>query len=84
MKYEIIVNMPVRPKPPQRDGALIHRIVCEHPAANVDALMLQAADDGFVVVDEFYPDTDTRAYKSHGPIALNYTIIGKIKVWDGK
>ena len=84
MKYEIIVNMPVRPKSPQRDGALVHRIVCDHPATTVDALMLRAAEDGFIVVDEFYPDTDTRVYTNYGPIALNYTIIGKIKIWDGK
>jgi hypothetical protein len=77
MKFEIILNMPVR------DGALVHRIVCEHTAGSVDALMAKAADDGFVVVDEYYPD-GSRLYTNHGPIALSYTVIGKVKFWDGK
>jgi hypothetical protein len=77
MKFEIILNMPVR------DGALVHRIVCEHTANSVDALMSKAADDGFVVVDEYYPD-GSRLYTNHGPIALSYTVIGKVKFWDGK
>jgi hypothetical protein len=91
MKFEIILNMPVRPKAntsvkanePNRDGALVHRIVCEHPADNVGALMAKAADDGYVVVDEYYPD-NSRLYTNHGPIALSYTVIGKVKFWDGK
>jgi hypothetical protein len=77
MKFEIILNMPVR------DGALVHRIVCEHPVNSLDALMAKAADDGYVVVDEYYPD-NSRLYTNHGPIALSYTVIGKVKFWDGK
>jgi hypothetical protein len=38
----------------------------------------------FVIVDEFYPDPVTKAYKSHGLIALNHRYVGKIKQWDRK
>lgn len=79
MKFEVIMNMPVR------DGALVHRIVCEHPARSLNDFMDKLADDGFIIVEEFYPKYPRSAiYESHGEIALAYSTIGKVKVWDGK
>jgi hypothetical protein len=77
-QFEIIMNMPVR------DGALIHRIIVTHSSANADAFMRQLSDYGYIVVDEWYPDPKTRVYENHGPIAINYSVVGKVKIWDGK
>jgi hypothetical protein len=79
MKFEVIMNMPVR------DGALVHRIVCEHPAMSLQSFMDQLADDGYIIVDEYYPEYPrSPVYVNHGPIALAYATVGKVKVWDGK
>lgn len=78
MKLEIILNMPVR------DGALVHRVVVDHKAPTLDEFMRELADCGYVIVDEYYPDKITREYENYGPIAYNYTIVGKVKLWDGK
>lgn len=79
MKFEVIINMPVR------DGSPVHRIVAEHPADSLDAFMDQLANDGFIIVDEYWPrEVRSPFYVNHGPIALNYSVIGKVKVWNGK
>ena len=41
-------------------------------------------DSDLIDFDEFYPDAATGQYVSHGPIALNYRYIGKIKEWARK
>jgi len=47
--------------------------------------MDQLAHDGFIVVDEYYPkEQRSPIYVNHGPISLNYSVVGKVKVWDGK
>ena len=79
MNFEIIMNMPVR------DGSPVHRIIAEHPANSLTAFMDQLAHDGFIVVDEYYPkEQRSPIYVNHGPISLNYSVVGKVKVWDGK
>jgi hypothetical protein len=77
-KFEVILNMPVR------EGPLIHRIIATHPLPTADAFMRQLVEAGYIVVDEWYPDPHTRVLKNHGPIAFNYTVVAKVKLWDGK
>jgi hypothetical protein len=88
MRFEIIMNMPVRgtaSRSPESapSSHLVHRIICEHEAHNLEWFLAEFQKKDFVIVDEFYPDP-TGQYVSHGPIALNYRFIGKIKEWARK
>ena len=77
MMFEIVMNMPVR------DGAMVHRIICQHPAVNLDAFTKELQTKDYVIVDEFYPD-QLGKYANHGQIALNHRYVGKIKEWKTK
>jgi hypothetical protein len=83
MRFEIIMNMPVRGNDTQ-NPALIHRLVVEYPCTGVIDFLNQTIDDDFIIVEEFFPDPATKTYKSHGLIALNRRYVGKIKEWDRK
>jgi hypothetical protein len=76
MMLELIINMPVR------NGAVTHRIVCQHPAKSLQEFTMELQQTDFIIVEEFYPKKDTTVYVNHGPISLNHRIIGKIKEWD--
>jgi hypothetical protein len=78
MRFEIIMNMPVR------NGDPVHRLVVEYPCTGVIDFLNQTIDDDFLIVEEFFPDPVTKAYKSHGLVALNRRYVGKIKEWDRK
>jgi len=90
MKFELIMNMPVRgivnrsTSEAAPSNPLVHRIICEHSAPNLEWFLAEFQKKDFVIVDEFYPDAATGQYASHGPIALNYRYIGKIKEWARK
>jgi hypothetical protein len=83
-------NMPVRgivnrsTSEAAPSNPLVHRIICEHSAPNLEWFLAEFQKKDFVIVDEFYPDAATGQYVSHGPIALNYRYIGKIKEWARK
>lgn len=76
MRFEIIMNMPVR------RGDLVHRLIVEHPAKSLVEFINELTEYDFVIVEEFFPDQVLGAYKSNGPIALNRRVVGKVKKWE--
>jgi hypothetical protein len=91
MRFEIIMNMPVRgnikPFAGSEDSqtpALTHRIIVDYPAQSLVDFLNETIDDDFIIVEEFYPGKFSREYESHGLLAINRRYIGKIKQWDRK
>lgn len=82
MKFEIIMNMPVRGSLENKTPALVHRLICEHPATSLEQFTKELQTKDYVIVDEYYPDPQTKVYINSGTIALNHRYIGKIKTWD--
>lgn len=78
MRFEVIMNMPTK------KGDLIHRLVVEHPARNIVEFVNELTEFDFVIVEEFFPDDNIGAYKSHGLAAINRRYVGKIKQWERK
>jgi len=76
MRFEIIMNMPVR------GGDPVHRLIVEHPAKSLEDFAHVLMNFDFVIVEEFFPGKFTKDYESHGLVALNHRYIGKIKEWD--
>jgi hypothetical protein len=83
MRFEIIMNMPVRGNDAQ-PPALIHRIIIEYPCNGLVEFLNETIDDDFIIVEEFYPGKFSKEYESHGLVALNRRYIGKIKQWERK
>jgi len=84
MMFEIIMHMPVRPKPNEPiNSNLVHRIVCSYPVNSVGEIVDDLNQTDFLVVNEWYPN-QINQYEDHGPIALNRRFIGKIKEWSTK
>jgi hypothetical protein len=97
MRFEIIMNMPVRGNDSQRrepdqatnpapvqPPALIHRIIVDYPAGSLVDFLNETIEDDFIIVEEFYPGKFSKEYESHGLVALNRRHIGKIKQWERK
>lgn len=85
MRFEIIMNMPVRGDPDSsKPPSLIHRLIVEHPAKSLAEFAHELMNIDFIIVEEFFPDPVSKAYKSHGLIALNHRYVGKVKEWDRK
>jgi hypothetical protein len=89
MRFEIVMHMPVRGNEKREDSRgvpqpvpLIHRLIVEHPAETLEDFLDILQNFDFVIVEEFFPDPYTKAYTSHGYIALNHRYIGKIKQWE--
>ena len=76
MRFELIMNMPTK------KGDLIQRWVVEHPAPNLEDFIDELIEFNFVIVEEFFPDEITKAYKSHGLAAINGRYVAKIKKWE--
>lgn len=82
--FEIIMNMPVRPKKDEPVGSsLVHRIVCSYPVETIGDLIDDINQTDLLLVNEWYPN-ETGQYTDHGLIALNRRFIGKIKEWTNK
>jgi len=78
VKFLITMNMPAR------SGPLIHQIICEHPAQSLNEFCRALETTDFLVVDEFYRDTDAPrgadAYYHVGQTAINHRYVGKVKM----
>ena len=78
MKFLITMNMPAR------SGVPIHQIICEHPSSSLEEFVEALQGNDFLVVDEFYRDTEAPRgldnYYPVGSIAINYRYVGKVKV----
>ena len=82
MMFEIIMNMPVRGNHDVKgQPALIHRIVCSHPAESLEEITAELQTKDYIIVEEWYPN-QSNVYENFGPIALNHRFIGKIKLWN--
>ena len=54
MRFEIIMNMPVRGDPDSnRSPSLIHRLIVEHPAKSLEAFAHELMNYDFIIVDSF-------------------------------
>lgn len=71
MKYKITLNMP------SYQGRMVHQIIAEHEADSIEDLLEGFAKDGFGVVTEWYK-SDNGPLEEHGPIGINYMVIGKV------
>ena len=78
MRFEIIMNMPVR------GGDSVHRLIVEHPAKSLEAFAHELMNIDFIIVEEFFPGKFSKEYESHGLVALNHRYVGKVKEWDRK
>lgn len=76
MRFEIIMNMPVR------GGDAVHRLIVEHPAKSLSEFAHELMNIDFIIVEEFFPGKFSKEYESHGLVALNHRYVGKIKEWD--
>ena len=69
---------------PARSGQQIHQIICEHQAASLAEFVNELQGNDFLIVDEYYRDTEAprgaEAYYPVGNIAINYRYVGKVKV----
>ena len=75
MKFLLTMNMP------SVNGKAVHQIVAEHNSKDVGEFAEYVADHNVIVVEEFYKDDDTGQIRSQGSIALNCSLIGKIKAY---
>ena len=83
MKFELIINMPVRGKtdaPP----AMIHRMVVEHWANDLKDFTDQISKWPFIIVEEFFPGPSGswKSAVSNGAITVNTDLIGKVREWN--
>jgi hypothetical protein len=63
---------------PSRNGSAIHQIIAEHEAESLEDFKYDLNEQEFVVVEEFYRNSDGSFY-SVGNIILNTMHIGKVK-----
>ena len=85
MRFEVIMNMPVRGDPDSsRQPALIHRLIVEHSAKSLEEFAHELMNIDFIIVEEFFPGKFSKEYESHGLVALNHRYVGKVKEWDRK
>ena len=75
MKFLLTMNMG------SSNNNLVHLITCEHPAESLEEFTVFISDNDFVIVDEFYINGDTGAEYSRGPLSLNTSHIGKVKIY---
>ncbi|MDI9407635.1 MAG: hypothetical protein QM523_00140 [Candidatus Pacebacteria bacterium] len=76
MRFQITMNMP------SKNGSPVHQIIGE---SNVNSLaeFIDLMDKSlFVVVREIYRDQETGDYYPVGDVAINPSVIGKIKVFN--
>ncbi len=87
MLYQITMNMPAR------EGAAVHQIICEHTAESLRAFVDVLAHSEFIIVFEFYKDSNKRGDPDydpkrraelvpHGQIGLNTAFIGKVREYQ--
>lgn len=75
MKFLLTMNMG------SSNNNLVHLITCEHSAESLEEFTNIISENDFVIVDEFYINGDTGAEYSRGPLSLNTSHIGKVKVY---
>lgn len=82
MKFELIMNLPVRGKD-NRPPALIQRMVVVHPAQTLKEFTAEISKKPFIVVEEVFPDTHGSWHNpvSNGEITVNTDLIGKAREW---
>jgi hypothetical protein len=82
MKFELIMNLPVRSKK-NAEPALIQRMVVVHQAQTLKEFTMEISKRPFIVVEEVFPDTHGSWHNpvSNGEITVNTDLIGKAREW---
>lgn len=78
MRFLVTMNMP------SFNGNLVHQVNVEHPSNSLEEFVDTLTTNDFVVVEEFYRESQTGTEVSRGLLALNYRFVGKIKVMNGE
>lgn len=83
MRFELIINLPVRGKtdaPP----AMIHRMVVDHWANDLKEFTALISERPFIIVEEFFPGPSGswKSAVSNGAITVNTDLIGKVREWN--
>lgn len=73
MKFLVTLNMP------SRKGELVHQVVCEHEAQNIEDFMAVLNEQDFILVQEFYRKPESSGFFPVGTLILNTMHIGKVK-----
>ena len=76
MRFQITLNMP------SRAGNPVHQIIGDSKARSLEELVEELSDSAFVIVREVYKDQESGEYYPVGDVAINPSVIGKIKVFN--
>lgn len=74
MRFLVTMNMP------SYSGNLVHQMNVEHASSSLEEFVDALTKEDFVIVEEFYRDTQTGADNSRGMTAINHRYVGKIKM----
>lgn len=74
-KFVLTVNMP------SHNGKTPHLITCEHPARSIEEFISAFDESDFFIVNEIYKPDDRHPNGHEIRVAINYRVIGKIKMW---
>ena len=73
MFYRITLNMP------SHNDSLVHQILGEHPAPAIAEFMEELADQGYVIVTEYYSNADKTVFPKRD-VAISFDVVGKVSV----
>lgn len=75
MKFLLTMNMG------SANNNLVHLITCTHPSESLEEFADTIAKNEFIIVDEFYINSQTDTEYSRGSMIINTMHIGKVKVY---
>ena len=76
MRFQLTLNMP------SRAGNPVHQIIGETSARTLDEFGEMISNSEFIIVREIYKDQDSGEYYPVGDLAINPSVIGKIKAFS--
>jgi len=76
MRFQITLNMP------SRAGNPVHQIIGESAARSLQEFLEELQENEFVIVREIYKDQESGDYYPVGEVAINPSVIGKIKIFN--
>ena len=75
--------------PPANPNSLVHQVIADHPAENIEEFCYVLNDSAFIIVREYYyvnekRGTGSKGWEDRGEKILNTDHIGKVAVYhDG-
>jgi hypothetical protein len=76
MIFQITLNMP------SYGNALVHQILGEHRSNSLQEFLDELSDNTFIIVNEWYRNSDTGTPVQKGDIILKTDLCGKVKVFN--